>query len=94
MADDGTGPIRALSVAWAIRANFPTASVSSWFRSVAHNADVGGVPTSKHQSGEAVDVTYDDGVFPPLSSIQYLAKFYGCKVIREIDKNHDHIQTL
>jgi hypothetical protein len=70
---------------------FYKGSVTSWIRTPHHNAEVKGVPTSKHQSGEACDVIYD-GERPRLDAVQMFASHYGVKVVRE--SNHDHFETV
>ncbi len=35
-------------------------TINSGFRCQAHNEDVGGVPNSKHTTGEAIDISHDE----------------------------------
>lgn len=67
-------------------------SVTSWIRSPERNAEVGGVPTSKHLVGLAMDVGYAPNPKPPLTQAKARAKHLGLKLLREAD--HDHLQTL
>ncbi len=73
-----------------IRARFPGMSVTSWGRSVAHNAAVGGVSLSKHLDWCAVDVVWD--VVPPLEELEEVCVLAGLRVIRE--QSHDHLEVL
>lgn len=65
-----------------------TGSVTSWKRTVKHNADVGGVPNSAHLYGLGLDVVYDTA--PALPSRLERARRLGLKLIPESD--HDHLQ--
>ncbi len=68
-------------------------SVTSWGRTVAHNAKVGGVPESAHLLWTAADVVYDaNGVPPPgvTPHREALAARLGLQLIHEGD--HDHVQ--
>ncbi len=73
-----------------------SASVTSWWRSRAHNATPamqaqGSRPNSLHLSGDAIDVVYDDpGAAPPLNVLASVAALYDCRIRRE--KSHDHIE--
>lgn len=68
---------------------FPV-SVTSWFRSRAHNAKVGGKPTSKHLQGLAVDLVLDPGV----DKVRLIttARAWGLAVLDEGD--HLHVQWM
>jgi hypothetical protein len=66
------------------------ASITSWWRSPAHNAAVGGEAGSLHLIGGALDVVYD-GQPPALEDVERVARSYLVKVVREGD--HDHFQT-
>jgi len=62
------------------------ASVTSWWRTAAHNAKLpGSSPKSAHLRGEAIDVVYD-GAPPPIENLENL----GFLVRREND--HDHLE--
>jgi uncharacterized protein YcbK (DUF882 family) len=62
------------------------ASVTSWWRTIEHNARLpGAAAASLHLQGLALDVVYD-GKRPTLSELQAL----GLRVIRE--KDHDHLE--
>lgn len=65
-------------------------SVTSWWRSPAHNAKVGGQPSSKHLLGLAVDLVLDPGV----DRVQLIttARAWGLAVLDEGD--HLHVQAL
>jgi hypothetical protein len=65
-------------------------SVTSWGRSVAHNAVVGGVPQSAHLYWLAVDVTYDGP--RNLALALDTARRLGLLLIHEAD--HDHLQPI
>lgn len=63
-------------------------SVTSWFRTRAHNKAVGGAANSKHLSGQAVDVRIgDDG---DRSQFKADAERLGLWVLEEDD--HIHVQ--
>ena len=66
------------------------ASVTSWGRTRAHNAAVGGVPNSQHRAWLAADVIYDAPM--PLDDRQTLARLLELRLIPEGD--HDHLQPL
>ena len=66
------------------------ASVTSWFRSDAHNRVVGGVPHSAHRFALGVDLVYDAPV--DAAAITEDARRLGLKLLREGD--HDHVQPL
>lgn len=64
-------------------------SVTSWFRTRAHNASLAGsVANSEHLGGYACDVVWDEAP-PPLSDLQDPAGIVV--VVREGD--HDHFQV-
>jgi hypothetical protein len=65
-------------------------SVTSWGRTVSHNAAVGGVPTSLHLRWRAVDVVYDRTV--ELKLAVAVAAAFDLQVLREAD--HDHISPV
>lgn len=65
-------------------------SVTSWVRTAAHNAAVGGVPTSYHVGGLGADVVYDAPI--ELERAELLATLLQLKLVRETD--HDHLQAL
>ena len=67
-----------------------SASETSGFRTVAHNAVVDGHPKSAHLAGLARDVVYD-GTPPGAEADAWLA-LRGLKRIREGD--HDHLMPL
>lgn len=65
-------------------------SITSWTRSGAHNAAVGGVSQSAHLYGLAADVVYDT---PPSFAIALdTALRLGLLLLRESD--HDHLQPI
>ena len=66
------------------------ASVTSWKRTTAHNAVVGGVAFSAHLLGLAVDVVYDEP--GQLIWRTRWAERLGLRLIAEGD--HDHLQPL
>ncbi len=63
-------------------------SVTSWIRSRKHNTAVGGVPTSRHLFGLAVDVVFDPGV--DTTDFVLLASEIGLEVV--VERDHLHIQ--
>src|SRR5882724_8023925 len=69
-----------------------TPHVTSWWRTEAHNKEVGGMPNSKHLTGDAIDVVWKgdapgDGM---MKSISYAA---GIRVVREGDHEHFQFET-
>ena len=64
------------------------ASVTSYGRTRAHNAKVGGFETSRHLHWLAADVVYDEQM--PISTRNALAAQLGLTVLHEDD--HDHLQ--
>ena len=73
-------------IGW-LKANYDF-SVTSWWRSKKHNTAVGGVPTSRHLVGLAVDVVLDNADDKP--ALRQTASEIGLQVIDETD--HLHIQ--
>lgn len=67
------------------------ASVTSWGRTVAHNAAVGGVTYSAHQFWLACDVVYDRPAALSDVARREMAKRLGLNLIVEGD--HHHLQT-
>jgi len=68
-------------------------SITSWGRTVKHNAKVGGVVDSAHLLWIAADVVYDANGAPPpgvLPIRESLAHRLGLTLIHEGD--HDHVQ--
>ncbi len=64
-------------------------SVTSWCRSIARNAAVGGVANSQHLTGLAVDVVYD-GAPPGPEATEWLAQRH---LLRIPEGDHDHIMA-
>jgi hypothetical protein len=64
-------------------------SVTSWGRTAAHNAAVGGVWNSQHLLWLAVDVVYD--TIPDITIATDAARQLGLVIYREGD--HDHIHA-
>lgn len=64
-------------------------SVTSWMRSPEHNARVGGVPTSRHLDGLAVDIVYE-GARPGAEADRELA---SRGLIRIVEGDHDHVMV-
>lgn len=64
------------------------ASVTSWYRTRAHNAAVGGVDRSPHCYGLGADVVYDPG--GDQAQRATLAAELGLH--RIIERDHDHLQ--
>ena len=67
-------------------------SVTSYGRSAARNAYVGGAEESRHLLWLAADVIYYPNEEPNMGKAQRMARKLGIRVIREDD--HDHIQSL
>ncbi len=67
-----------------------TGSVTSWGRTAAHNARVGGIPDSPHLVWLGADVVYD--YRPLLAVARASARELGLAVIHE--PTHDHLQPL
>lgn len=66
------------------------ASVTSWGRSIKHNADVGGVPQSAHLYWLAADVVYD----VPVDPARALDTARRLGLLRIPESDHDHLQPL
>lgn len=69
--------------------------VTSWYRTPAQNAEAGGVPTSKHLIGEAVDVAGPRaGVPPDVKLLQLLSSRLDPSLVRLLETNplHLHVQ--
>ena len=64
-------------------------SVTSWGRTIAHNAAVGGVKGSAHTWWVGADVVWDSIPTPSMAQEAFTA---GLRVIHERD--HDHFQPL
>jgi hypothetical protein len=76
------------TLAAAVTSLFPGARISSTLRSPAHNAEVGGVPNSRHlQRGGAVDFVPPQGVSMAEAAAQIEAR-YGGKALNEGDHVH------
>lgn len=65
-------------------------SCTSWGRSVAHNATVGGVAGSPHTHWLGADLVYDTPF--PLADREQAAKDLGLTLIAEA--THDHLQPI
>jgi uncharacterized protein YcbK (DUF882 family) len=73
-----------------LRRLFGPMSVTSWYRSVAHNATLPGAsPHSKHLTGRAIDVLWDKP--PPLDAMANVCRAWHFRMLREA--THDHIET-
>lgn len=67
-------------------------SVTSWGRTAARNAAVGGHPQSKHLTWTAADVGWVDGEVPPTGvDRQAFAARFGIQLV--IEGDHDHLQV-
>ena len=81
-------------VALEVYCRMTRASVTSWGRTVAHNAAVGGSATSRHLEWVAADVVYDDkhpsGL--QLTVRQSLAEAMGLH--RLVEGDHDHLSVV
>lgn len=76
-------------LAWIILcARRHNASVTSWIRSPKRNAAVGGLPTSRHLGGCAVDLVPDDPASYPAIAAE--ARAAGLDVL--VHKGHAHIE--
>lgn len=68
-------------------------SVTSWIRTPARNAKVGGLVTSHHINGGALDVAYDNGP-PSEEEVRAVCNKYGIRLVREAAGGaHDHFQV-
>lgn len=65
------------------------ASISSWLRTLRHNAAVGGKPKSHHLTGHAADLVLDDHDRAP--KLIAAAQKLGLQAFD--DKTHVHVQT-
>lgn len=65
----------------------PEGRVSSWFRSPAVNADVGGAPRSQHLMALAIDVVLEDA---QVERFIETARWLGLTPVRE--RGHIHVQ--
>src|SRR3981189_3224326 len=75
-----------------LEAYVATPHVTSWWRTAEHNAEVGGMPTSKHLTGDAIDVIWkgdgpDDGI------LRSVATGANVRVVREGDHEHFQFET-
>ena len=66
-----------------------TPHVTSWWRTEEHNREVGGLPNSKHLTGDAIDVTWLE-TQPYLDGLTRMSAHYAVRMVREED--HDHFQ--
>lgn len=67
-------------------------SVTSWFRTVKHNADVQGVAGSRHLHGLAADVVPDDLTWRLEPDVRAaFARGFGLKLV--VEGTHDHLQS-
>ena len=64
-------------------------SVTSWFRTLEHNAEVGGSPSSLHLCGLAVDVIPAGGV----SRESLFAGAVGLGLHGVVESDHVHLQA-
>ena len=77
----------------ALATRFPGMSVTSWGRSVAHNAGLAGsAGASEHLVWTAADVVWDAGSRPDAGLLDAAARSWGLKLLAE--KDHDHFQLL
>jgi hypothetical protein len=63
-------------------------SITSWGRTVKHNAAVGGVPTSRHVAWCGADVVYD----APIDVGVRRAKAQALNLQLIVESDHDHLQ--
>jgi len=66
-----------------------TPHVTSWWRTEQHNREVGGLPNSKHLTGDAIDVVWQDAQPDPGALLRMCAR-YELRLVREGD--HEHFQ--
>jgi len=66
-----------------------TPHVTSWWRTEEHNKEVGGLPNSKHLTGDAIDVTWV-GDAPDPGMLQTYSASAGVRIVRE--GTHEHFQ--
>lgn len=66
-------------------------SVTSWYRTVKHNAQVGGDPNSRHLYGLAIDVVLDNDIDKE-RFISECRKRFGLAAVDEGD--HVHVQVV
>jgi hypothetical protein len=66
------------------------ATFTSWWRSDADNARVGGAPTSQHRLGLALDITYP-GLTPAQLGAR-LASPFATDVVIVVEDDHVHAQ--
>jgi uncharacterized protein YcbK (DUF882 family) len=89
---DGSSPLYNLARAYSlvckviILRELYSFSVTSWFRSEARNALVGGLPKSLHKKGLAIDVVLDSDV--SLKDFKADAEILGLYVYNEGDHLH------
>jgi uncharacterized protein YcbK (DUF882 family) len=67
-------------------------SVTSWIRSVKHNAEVGGAVNSRHILGLAVDVVLDEMTEDKKAAFMKDCRRYSLVPLDEGD--HIHVQTV
>lgn len=65
-------------------------SVTSWYRTAAHNRAVHGCPSSPHLAARGADVVYDHR--PTRAERERLAHLGGLDVL--LERDHDHLQPL
>src|SRR6266446_10137368 len=65
-------------------------TVTSWWRTTEHNAAVGGLPNSRHLTGDAIDVVWQDETDLPILKVD--ASRMRIRLVREGD--NDNFQTL
>jgi len=81
-----------------LKTKFPGMSVTSWGRSVAHNAALpGSVPNSQHLEWTAADLIWDDLTVPGLEAFRAAAALVHMTVERNAhrapgERDHDHLE--